>query len=382
LPTNLPPEARAKWAKTLEARTPEEKLRALQEFLSSIPEHKGTSKLRAHVKHQIAVLRRLIAEQKARKRGGGPTFSIEKEGAAQVVLLGFTNSGRSSLLRSLTNAKPEVSDKPFTTERPVPGMMRYEDLQFQIVEAPALRGLERDSQTLSLARNADALIIVVDLAEDPVAQLSAIVGELKDAGIMVLRPRATVEVERQSSGGIKVVVIGRLIDCSEQDVAKLIASYGLRHALVKVMGEASLDDVEDYLLRRPVYKPTLIVANKIDLPGALDKLKKLQEAVAGKLTVIPASAKSGVDVNGLGRSLFQALDIIRVYTKEPGAPPSKEPLVVKRGSTVLDVAEKLHSRLSRNFKYAKVWSNRLPFSPQRVGPSFVLEDGDIVEIKA
>jgi len=382
LPTNLPPEARAKWAKTLEARTPEEKLRALQEFLSSIPEHKGTSKLRAHVKHQIAVLRRLIAEQKARKRGGGPTFSIEKEGAAQVVLLGFTNSGRSSLLRSLTNAKPEVSDKPFTTERPVPGMMRYEDLQFQIVEAPALRGLERDSQTLSLARNADALIIVVDLAEDPVAQLSAIVGELKDAGIMVLRPRATVEVERQSSGGIKVVVIGRLIDCSEQDVAKLIASYGLRHALVKVMGEASLDDVEDYLLRRPVYKPTLIVANKIDLPGALDKLKKLQEAVAGKLTVIPASAKSGVDVNRLGRSLFQALDIIRVYTKEPGAPPSKEPLVVKRGSTVLDVAEKLHSRLSRNFKYAKVWSNRLPFSPQRVGPSFVLEDGDIVEIKA
>lgn len=214
------------------------------------------------------------------------------------------------------------------------------------------------------------------------AQLSAIVGELKDAGIMVLRPRATVEVERQSSGGIKVVVIGRLIDCSEQDVAKLIASYGLRHALVKVMGEASLDDVEDYLLRRPVYKPTLIVANKIDLPGALDKLKKLQEAVAGKLTVIPASAKSGVDVNRLGRSLFQALDIIRVYTKEPGAPPSKEPLVVKRGSTVLDVAEKLHSRLSRNFKYAKVWSNRLPFSPQRVGPSFVLEDGDIVEIKA
>ncbi|RLF15509.1 MAG: GTP-binding protein [Thermoprotei archaeon] len=382
MPTNLPPEARAKWAKTLEARTPEEKLRALQEFLSSIPEHKGTSKLRAHVKHQIAVLRRLIAEQKARKRGGGPTFSIEKEGAAQVVLLGFTNSGRSSLLRSLTNAKPEVSDKPFTTERPVPGMMRYEDLQFQIVEAPALRGLERDSQTLSLARNADALIIVVDLAEDPVAQLSAIVGELKDAGIMVLRPRATVEVERQSSGGIKVVVIGRLIDCSEQDVAKLIASYGLRHALVKVMGEASLDDVEDYLLRRPVYKPTLIVANKIDLPGALDKLKKLQEAVAGKLTVIPASAKSGVDVNRLGRSLFQALDIIRVYTKEPGAPPSKEPLVVKRGSTVLDVAEKLHSRLSRNFKYAKVWSNRLPFSPQRVGPSFVLEDGDIVEIKA
>ena len=91
MPTNLPPEARAKWAKTLEARTPEEKLRALQEFLSSIPEHKGTSKLRAHVKHQIAVLRRLIAEQKARKRGGGPTFSIEKEGAAQVVPVSYTH---------------------------------------------------------------------------------------------------------------------------------------------------------------------------------------------------------------------------------------------------------------------------------------------------
>ena len=383
MPTNLPPEARAKWAKTLEARTPEEKLKALQEFLSSIPDHKGTSKLRAHVRHQIAVLRRLIEEQRARRRGGGgPSFSVEKEGAAQIVMLGMTNSGRSSLLRALTNAKPEVSDQPYTTDRPVPGMMPYEDLQFQLVEAPALRGLERDAQVLSLARNADALLLVVDLSSDPVAQLSAMVEELRDAGIMVVKPRATVEIERQTSGGIKVAVMGRLIDCTEQDIAKLLNSYGIRHALVKVHGEASLDDVEDYLLRRPIYKPTLIVANKLDLPGAEDNLRKLEVAVAGRLRVIPVSAKLGVDPAVLGKAIFEALDIIRVYTKEPGGEPSREPLIVKRGSTVLDVAERIHSRLSKNFKYAKVWSSRLPFSPQKVGHSFVLEDGDVVEIKA
>ena len=382
-PVNLPPQARAKWAKTLEARTPEERLRALQEFLSSIPDHKGASKLRAHVKHQIAVLRRTIEEQRTRRRGGGgPSFSVEKEGAAQIVLLGFTNAGKSSLLQALTNAKPEVSEQPYTTKYPAPGMMDYEDLKFQLVEAPPLRGLERDAPTLSLARNADALMLVVDLAEDPIAQLSAMVAELRDVGIVVEKPKASIEIERQTSGGVKIVVMGRLMHCTEQDVAKLLTSYGMRHALIKITGEATLDDVEDALLRKPVYKPTMVLANKADLPGSKDKLKRLEAYLAGKIPLIATSAVQGVGREDLGKEVFRVLDLIRVYTKEPGEPPSNEPLVVRRGSTVLEVAKRIHKQLGRSFKYAKVWSKRLPFSPQRVGPSFILEDRDVVEIKA
>ncbi len=381
-PVNLPPQARAKWAKTLEARTPEEKLRALQEFLSSIPDHKGSAKLRAHVKHQIAVLRRLIEEQRARRRGGGgPSFAVEKEGAAQVVLLGWPNSGKSSLLRALTNAKPEVSEQPYTTQLPVPGMMEFEDLKFQLVEAPSLRGLERDAATLSLARNADALALVVDLSSDPVAQLASMLEELRDAGIVVGRPKARIEVERQTTGGVRVALMGALLGCSERDVAELLASYGVRHALVKIWGEATLDDVEDALLRKLVYKPAVVVANKLDAPNASEALRKVEEASQG-LAVVATSARRGVDAKQLGEAIFKALDVIRVYTKAPGEPPSKEPLVVRRGSTVMDVAERVHKQLARQLKYAKVWSSRLPFSPQRVGASFTLEDGDVVELRA
>jgi len=379
-PTNLPPQARAKWAKTLEARTPEEKLRALQEFLSSIPDHKGSAKLRAHVKHQIAVLKRTIEEQRARRRGGGVGFALEKEGAAQVVLLGWPNSGKSSLLRALTNAKPEVSDQPYTTQSPVPGVMEYEDLKFQLVEAPSLRGLERDAATLSLARNADALALVIDLSSDPVAQLDAMLEELRDSGIVVKRPRSHVEVERHASGGVRVALIGTLVGCSEGDVARLLMSYGVRHALVKVWGEATLDDIEDALLRNVVYKPAVIVANKLDAPGAAERLRTVEQASQG-LRVVATSTYLGVNARELGSAIFQALDVIRVYTKAPGEPPSKEPLVVRRGSTVMDVAEHIHKKLAKQLKYAKVWSARLPFSPQRVGPSFTLEDGDVVELR-
>jgi len=380
-PVNLPPQARAKWAKTLEARTPEEKLKALQEFLSSIPDHKGSAKLRAHVKHQIAVLRRLIEEQRARRRGGGPSFAVEKEGAAQVVLLGWPNSGKSSLLRALTNAKPEVSEQPYMTQLPVPGMMPYQDLKFQLVEAPSLRGLERDAATLSLARNADALALVVDLSSDPVAQLESMLEELRDAGIVVGRPKARIEVERQTTGGVRVALMGALLGCSERDVAELLAGYGVRHALVKIWGEATLDDVEDALLRKLVYKPAVVVANKLDALSAGEALRKLEEASQG-LALVATSAKQGVDAIQLGEAVFKALDVIRVYTKAPGEPPSKEPLVVRRGSTVMDVAERVHKQLARRLKYAKVWSSRLPFSPQRVGASFILEDGDVVELRA
>ena len=174
MPTNLPAEARHKWAEVSATRNPREKLRLMQEFLSLVPKHKGTAKLCAQVKRQMAILRREIEEKKRKKAGrGGPKFFIEKEGAAQLVILGPTKVGRSSLLGSLTNAKVEISDYPFTTREPVPGMMPYKDVQFQIIEAPALVEGAADGeglgiQVLALARNADGLILMVDLKNQPV----------------------------------------------------------------------------------------------------------------------------------------------------------------------------------------------------------------------
>jgi small GTP-binding protein len=388
MPTNLPAEAKRKWAEVSAARNPREKLQLMQEFLSLVPKHKGTAKLCAQVKKQMAVLRREIEEGKRRKAGkGGPKFFIEKEGAAQIVILGLTNVGKSSLLAATTNARVEISSVPYTTREPVPGMLPYEDIQFQLVEAPALMEGAADGrawglQTLALARNADGLILMVDLSQNPVEQLSTILGELEKTRILVSKPKARVEIERKFMGaGLRIIVFGRLLDCTFRDVEELLKSYRVMDAVVKIYGEATLDDVEDTVFESTAYKPAIIVANKSDVEDAEAKLKTLEDYVGGQLPIIATSCKTGMDLNKIGEALFKNLDLIRVYTKEPGERDfSDKPFVLKRGSTVYDLARNIHSDFGEKFAYARVWAKRLVFSPQKVGATFALEDGDVVEI--
>jgi small GTP-binding protein len=390
MPANLPAEAKRKWAEVSAARNPGEKIQLMQEFLSLVPKHKGTAKLCAQVKKQMAILRREIEEKKHRKAGrSGPKFFIEKEGAAQIALLGLTNSGKSSLLAAVTNAKVEVSSTPYTTREPIPGIMNYEDIQFQIMEAPALMEGSADGrawglQTLALARNADGLILVVDLSSDPVGQLSTILSELEKARISVLKPMGRVEIEKKFMGaGLRIILVGRLLDCTSMDVEELLRSYRVTDAIVKISGEATLDEVEAAIFESVVYKPTVIVANKVDMDVARVNFKLLESYVGGKLPILAVSCEKRYGLENLGKTLFRALDIIRVYTKEPSErEPSKKPFILKKGATVYDLARNIHSDFSERFSFAKVWAKRLVFSPQKVGMAFTLEDGDIVEIHA
>lgn len=388
MPTNLPPDAKKKWAEVEATRYPRERLQRMEEFLSLVPKHKGTLKLRGQIKKQMAVLRKEIEEKKRKKAGkSGPKLFIEKEGAAQIVIIGLTNVGKSSLLIAVTNAKVEVSPNAYTTREPVPGIMDYKDIQFQIIEAPAIMEGSADGrawglQTLGLARNADDLILMVDLSQDPVEQLSIVLGELEKARILVSKPKARVDIERRYMGaGLRIILIGKLLGCTMKDVEALLRSYRITDAVVKISGEATLDEVEEAIFGSAAYKPAIIVANKIDLEGADAKLSLLEAYVEGKLPILAVSCERRIGLGKLGEILFRALDIMRVYTKEPSEREfSKRPFILKKGSTVYDLAKSIHSDFSRNFSFAKVWAKRLVFSPQKVGSTFALHDGDIVEI--
>jgi len=388
VPANLPAEAKHKWREVSQARRPEEKIKKLREFLSLVPKHKGTENLRAQVKRKIATLRREMAEKKRKKAGvGGPRFFIEKEGDAQIVILGPTNVGRSSLLSLLTNAKVEISNYPYTTKEPTPGMFHYQDLQFQIVEAPALMEGSADGgawglQTLAAARNADGLILMIDLSRDPFEQFSLISQELEKAKILTRKPKARIEIGRKHMGaGLKIIILGRLVDCALKDAEQLLKSYGIHDAIVKIQGEATLDDVEDAVFEGAVYRPAIIIINKTDIPNAAEKVEKLKDFVRGEMKVLPVSCKEKFGLEKLGSEIFEMLDMVRVYTKEPNDRfPSKKPFTVRKGATILDLAKRIHSDFYKQFSYAKVWSKRLRFSPQRVGRAFTLEDGDTVEI--
>lgn len=388
MPANLPAEAKHKWREASDTRRPQEKIEKLQEFLSLVPKHKGTENLRAQVKRKIAVLRKEIAEKKRKKSGvGGTKFFVEKEGDAQIVILGPTNVGRSSLLSHLTNAKVEISSYSYTTKEPAPGMFHYQDLQFQIVEAPALMEGSADKgtwglQTLTAARNSDGLLLMIDSSQDPIEQLSLISRELEKARILTRKPKARVEIERKYMGaGLKIIVLGHLIDCTSKDVEQLLKGYGLHDATVKIQGEATIDDVEDSIFERTVYKPAIIVANKTDVPNATEKIEQLKSLIGKEMKIVAVSCEAESGLEELGSQIFEMLDIIRIYTKEPNKRfPSDKPFTVRKDSTVFDLAKRIHSDFYRQFSYAKVWSPRLRFSPQKVGGTFVLEDRDTVEI--
>jgi len=390
MPTNLPPTAKKKWNEVTNAQTKQEKLAKLREFLSLVPKHKGTARLLVQTKRQIKTLQAEIEEKKRRKAGrGGPRFFLEKEGAAQIVILGPTKVGRSSLLTSITNAKAEVSDYPYVTREPVPGMFQFEDIQFQVVEAPALvegaaEGEAWGLQTLGLARNADGLLLMVDLSDDASKQLALILNKMEKARILAQKPRARVEIERKHVGaGLRIIVIGRLVNCNLRDVEDLLKGYRVLDAIVKIYGEASLDDVEDAIFESTVYRPSIIVANKADTSEAPQKFNELERFVGNQIPIVSVSCKTMLGLEKLGAQIFKALEIIRVYSKEPShREPSPKPFILKKGSTISDLAKQVHSDFIERFSYARVWSKRLPFSPQKVGSTFVLKDGDTVELHA
>lgn len=388
MPANLTAHAKGLWNKALQSKTADEKIAALQEFLSAVPKHKGNERLRAQVKRKIAVLKLEIAERGQRRAGKrGIGWSIQKEGAAQVVLIGQTNVGRSSLLAALTNANPAVAGHRFTTTRPAVGITNFEDLRFQLVEAPALvesasKGVGWGLQTLGLARNADGIMIVLDLSENAKGQLEMVLSELENGKISPKLPHSDISVTRSKGGsGIRVTVSGHLVDCSLVDVHKLAEEYGLRNAIIRISGEAKLDDVEDALLdSAAVYKPTVIVANKLDLPRAKQNLEILSQATAG-LPLVPVSCVTRENLDEIGRTLFKALGIIRIYTKEPNeSTHSTEPFVLPVGSVIAGLAKRIHSELYKNFRYARIWGPTAKYPAEKVGLDHILGDRDIVEI--
>jgi ribosome-interacting GTPase 1 len=390
MPTNLPPEAMDKWEEVEAAHTPQEKLKKMQEFLSCVPQHKGTMKLRGTIKKKMAVIRADLDDKKRKgtgKSSGGPKLFIEKEGSAQIALIGMTNVGKSCLMAATTNSKVLVTPTPYSTHEPVPGIMNYSDVQFQLVEAPAVMEGSADGRgtghvTLGLARNADGVILMVDLSCDPVGQLKLVLSELEKSRVLVNKPSGRVVIDRRHAGAaLRVILVGKLIDCSMHEVEDLLRAYKISDAIVRISGDVRLDDVEDAIFETTIYKPAVVVANKLDLKGAQASLRVLKKYVNGKLPVIAMSCERKEGLDELGRALFDSLGVIRVYTKEPGSRgETGRPFALKRGATINDLAKSIHKEFVSNFLFAMVWAKRLPFSPKKVGLNFVLDDGDVVEI--
>ena len=323
MPANLPPQYFEAEGKLRQAKTTADKILALEEMLAIMPKHKGTDHLRAELRRRIAKLTEASDKKLATQR---TSLLIEKEGAAQVVLIGVPNAGKSQLVSTLTSASPAVADYPFTTQRPTPGMMPFENIQIQLIDTPPLVEQSIEWWLVNTIRRADALLTVIDLSRDPLAQMETIFAELEK---------------------MRVQIIG-----------------------VTVENESDAVFTE---------KKALLVANKIDLPGADQNFQDLRD-IYGQLPAVAVSAQDGTGLETLKRDIIRLLNIIRVYTKAPGKKADlTEPIILERGSTLEQAAADIHKDFARKLKYARIWGSG-KHDGVMAKKNHVLEDGDIIEL--
>ena len=287
MPANLTPEYEKADAAFRRAKSDQERLDALREMLRVIPKHKGTDRMQGDLKRRISQLRK--AEGKKSARGGPDPFHIPKTGAGQVVLAGPPNVGKSMLVGTTTNASVKIADYPFTTAVPVPGMWSYEDVQIELVDTPPLTADHVIGGLMGTIRTSDIICIVVDAADDPLEQAEMVLNVLGSRGLML-----------------------RSVPRSELEAGEFAQHSGL------------------------------ILANKADIAPP-ENVSTLREIYADKLEVREVSAVTGEGLPELLRRLWDLLEVIRVYTKEPGLPPDLEkPFTLPLGSTVGDLAIEIH----------------------------------------
>jgi ribosome-interacting GTPase 1 len=322
VPANLTPQYHEAEKNFRNAKTIQEKIAWLEEMLAVMPKHKGTDHLRAELRTKIANLTNSTDKKAATAHS---TTKIEKAGAAQVAVIGPPNAGKSQIVSAITNAKPTVAAYPYTTQNATPGMMLFENVQIQLVDTPPLGEQPPEWWLLNIMRRADALMIVVDLSQDALAQADALIKVLQE----------------------KNIGLGKNPD---------------------------LDDVESVVN----YKKALIVANKMDMDVDGIGYMLLQERFNGKVPTIAVNATGNLDE--LKKQVFILLDVIRVYTKEPGTKPEMtEPIVLEKGGTVEMAAASIHKSFAQRLKYARVWGSG-KFDGIQVKRDHVLQDGDIIEL--
>jgi len=127
-----------------------------------------------------------------------------------------------------------------------------------------------------------------------------------------------------------------------------------------------------------------LIYNKIDLPGAEDRIALLKEFCPLDFRAVSISAEHGTGLEELRDAIYKALDVVRVYTKLPTKkePDYDKPFTLKRGGTLLDVAELVHRDIAANFKYARVWGAAMLSPGAQMKGDYVVHDKDVVEIHA
>jgi ribosome-interacting GTPase 1 len=325
---NLTPQYLEAEAEFKKAQTAAERLECLKRMYSLLPKHKASEKLQADLKTKMSDLRKEAEEERKAPKKVGVSHKIPKQGAGQIVIVGAPNCGKSRLLSRLTRATPEVAPYPFTTREPQAGMMTFEDVRVQLIDLPPITADFMEAYMSSMVQAADAAMLMVDVGDDD-------------------GPFAA------------EAVIARLAETK-----------------TNLVGEPPQEPADPTIR----HIRTMLVANKIDVPGAPDRLEVLRELFGNRFPVHVMAAEAETGLSELRAAIFGFLKVLRVYTKQPGKPPDMEaPFTCPIGSTLVEMAALVHQDFAAGLKSARIWGTGV-FDGQTVKRDHVLHDKDIVEL--
>jgi len=296
----------------------------VERMLAVMPKHKGTDHLKADLRRKLSKLK----ESPAKKGKGkhADIFHIQRSGVGQIVLLGTPNCGKSSIVGVLTNAKVNAADFPFATAAPVPGMVKFEDVQIQLVDMPPITADYSAPGQVGTYRNCDLIAIVIDLSADVTEQMRICLDFLESRNLLIDEQTPTVDGHGNVLGKRTFCI------CTKCDIAK---------------------------------------------PGALEALR---ESLKYPFEFVEVSTKTSEGLDKLPALFFSLLGIIRIYAKPPGKKADMdEPFTLPAGSTVSDLATAIHRELADKLKFAKIWGTGV-YKGQNVQKNHVLNDKDIIEL--
>ncbi|MFH1239593.1 MAG: GTPase [Candidatus Diapherotrites archaeon] len=364
------------------AKTPEEKMLALQEMQRTAPAHKGGEKLRKEIsKKMLALKKQMIKNREQQKKAGSSSsgMNVKKDGIGQVILAGFANTGKSTLLNKLAKTDVEVAPYPFTTTKPEVGMAPYKGAGLQVVDLPALmkgssEGKASGTQLLSIIRNSDEVVFVLK-GSNALREFKTLMKEVENVNMKFNQERPKIKIERSNFKG--VTISGKqFLKVKEDALIGFLKSIGFHHASVVLSEDTTLEKVAQSMNDTLVYKKGFFIINTffgVPSPRDIQKIKKVAD-------VIEVNSLDEEEIEKIKDMMFERLNKILIYTKKPGGKVEMEhPLILDIGSKVEDVPEHLHKDFAKNLKFVKVWGSA-KYDGQRVSKDYELKNLDIIEI--
>ena len=359
-----------------------EKIKAIEFEMSRTQKNKATEFHFAIMKARLAKLRSQLLEP-PKKTGSSEGFDVVKHGDARIALIGFPSVGKSTILNAFTETKTEVNEREFTTLSCIPGVLKYNNCNIQLLDLPGIikgasEGKGKGRQVIAVAKSSDLILIILDAGKYK-EQREVILKELEAVGIRLNKTKPNIIVKHTPGGGIQLMSPYKLTKVTLEDVRQVCKEYRINNCQVTFKDNYEIDDLIDTLEGNRCYIKGLFVYNKIDtvFMEDVEELANLPDSVI-------LSANKGYGNDYFLEKIWDYLGLVRIYTKKKGEQPDfSEPVVLRKhkgGFSVKALVNNIHKDLLNNFKEAIVWGRSVKYCPQKCGLKHILADEDVVEI--